>query len=121
MALGRFTVEFTSFAGASAGPASGSQPVPRRCPLATTTPSAALVPVAPVFTNTERLALAGFLAAYSGLTRQAYELDLRQFTGWYQQHQLGLFQASRADIESFGRDLESRGRARAHHTTTTGP
>jgi len=27
--------------------------------MATTTPSAALVPVAPVFTNTERLALAG--------------------------------------------------------------
>jgi hypothetical protein len=45
--------------------------------MATTTPSAALVPVAPVFTNTERLALAGFLAGYSGLTRQAYELDLR--------------------------------------------
>jgi hypothetical protein len=44
--------------------------------MATTTPSAALVPVAPVFTNAERLALAGFLAAYSGLTRQAYELDL---------------------------------------------
>ena len=40
--------------------------------MATTTPSAALVPVAPVFTNTEWLALAGFLAAYSGLTRQAY-------------------------------------------------
>ncbi len=37
----------------------------------TTTPSAALIPVAPVFTNTERLALAGFLAGYSGLTRQA--------------------------------------------------
>ena len=45
--------------------------------MATTTPSAALVPVAPVFTSTERLALAGFLAGYSGLTRQAYELDLR--------------------------------------------
>jgi hypothetical protein len=43
------------------------------------TPFAALVPVAALFTNTERLALAGFLAAYSGLTRQAYELDLRQF------------------------------------------
>ena len=28
-----------------------------------TTPSAALVPVAPVFTNTERLALAGFWPA----------------------------------------------------------
>ena len=82
--------------------------------MATTTPSAALVPVAPVFTNTERLALAGFLAAYSSLTRQAYELDLRQFGGWCQQHQLRLFQARRADIEFFARDLEARGgRARA--------
>jgi len=81
--------------------------------MATTIPSAALVPVAPVFTNTERLALAGFLAGYSGLTRQAHELDLRQFAGWCQQHQPGLFQARRADIEFFGRDLEARGRARA--------
>jgi hypothetical protein len=31
--------------------------------MATTIPSAALVPTAPVFTNAERLALAGFLAA----------------------------------------------------------
>ena len=30
--------------------------------MTTTIPSAALIPVAPVFTNTERLALAGFLA-----------------------------------------------------------
>jgi hypothetical protein len=30
--------------------------------MSTTTPSAALVPVVPVFTDTERLALAGFLA-----------------------------------------------------------
>jgi hypothetical protein len=36
--------------------------------MATTIPSAALVPAAPVFTNTERLALAGFLAGYGGLT-----------------------------------------------------
>lgn len=43
-----------------------------------TTPSAALVPAAPAFTTAERLALAGFLAGYTGLTRQAYELDLRQ-------------------------------------------
>jgi len=50
--------------------------------MTTTTTSAALIPVAPVFTNTERLALAGFLAGYSGLTRQAYELDLRQYTSW---------------------------------------
>jgi integrase/recombinase XerD len=81
--------------------------------MATTTPSAALVPVAPVFPNTERLALAGFLAGYSGLTRQAYELDLRQFAGWCQQYQLRLFGARRADIECFARDLEARGRARA--------
>ena len=81
--------------------------------MTTTTPSAALVPTAPVFTSTERLALAGFLAAYSGLTRQAYELDLRQYAGWCQQHHLRLFQARRADIESFARDLEDRGRARA--------
>jgi hypothetical protein len=36
--------------------------------MTTTTSPAALVPVAPVFTNTERLALAGFLAGYRGLT-----------------------------------------------------
>jgi len=50
--------------------------------MATTLTSAALVPVTSVFSNTERLALAGFLAAYSGLTRQAYELDLRQYAAW---------------------------------------
>jgi len=56
--------------------------------MATTIPSAVLVPVTPVFSNTERLALAGFLAGYSGLTRQAYELDLRQYAAWCQSHQL---------------------------------
>ena len=81
--------------------------------MATTIPSTALVPVTPVFTSTERLALAGFLAGYSVLTRQAYELDLRQFAGWCQQHQLLLFRARRAHIELFARDLEARGRARA--------
>jgi integrase family protein with SAM-like domain len=81
--------------------------------MTTTIPSAALVPIAPVFTNTERLALAGFLAGYSGLTRQAYELDLRQYANWCQQHHLRLFGARRADIECFARDLEARGRARA--------
>jgi hypothetical protein len=86
---------------------------PRRCPMATTISSAALVPVTPVFSNTERLALTGFLAGYSGLTRQAYDLDLRQYAAWCQSHQLRLFQARRADIECFARDLEAHGRARA--------
>ena len=50
--------------------------------MTTTTTSAALIPAAPVFTNTERLALAGFLAGYSGLTREAYALGLRQYASW---------------------------------------
>lgn len=44
-----------------------------------------LVPVAdPLFTPGERQALAGFLSGYSGLTRDAYTLDLRQglLHGW---------------------------------------
>ncbi len=73
----------------------------------------ALVLVTPVLSTTERLALAGFLAGYSGLTRQALELDLCQYATWCQQHQLRLFAARRADIEDFARDLEARGRARA--------
>jgi hypothetical protein len=39
-------------------------------------------PVQPAFTDAERLALAGYLAGYRGLTREAYTLDLRQFTSW---------------------------------------
>ena len=42
-----------------------------------TIPSTSLAPIQPVFTNAERLALAGFLAGYRGLTREAYTLDLR--------------------------------------------
>jgi site-specific recombinase XerD len=66
-----------------------------------------------VFTEPERLALAGFLAGYTGLTREAYALDLRQFVSWCQQHHIRLFHLRRADIECFARDLEARGRARA--------
>ena len=46
---------------------------------ATTAASSALATTVPVFTGPERLALAGFLAGYTGLTREAYALDLRQF------------------------------------------
>src|ERR1044072_5866477 len=51
-----------------------------RCPMTTAAPSTALVMIQPVFTDAERLALAGFLAGYRGLTREAYALDLRQFS-----------------------------------------
>jgi site-specific recombinase XerD len=79
----------------------------------TTAPSAALATIQPVFTDAERVALAGFLAGYRGLTREAYALDLRQFTSWCRARSLALFAVRRADIEGFARDLEARGRARA--------
>jgi integrase/recombinase XerD len=78
-----------------------------------TTTTTALVPVQPAFTDAERLALAGFLAGYRGLTREAYALDLRQFTACCRNHSLPLFAVRRADIEGFARDLEAKGRARA--------
>jgi integrase/recombinase XerD len=81
--------------------------------MTTATPSTALATIQPVFTDSERLALAGYLAGYRGLTREAYALDLRQFTNWCRARSLNLFAARRADIESFARDLEAKGRARA--------
>ena len=44
--------------------------------MAAATDSTSLVPIQPVFTDAERLALAGYLAGYRGLTREAYTLDL---------------------------------------------
>jgi integrase/recombinase XerD len=70
-------------------------------------------PVEPLFSDDERSALVGFLAGYSGQTRAAYTLDLRQYTSWCATHGLHLFAAKRADIECYARDLEARGRARA--------
>jgi hypothetical protein len=46
--------------------------------MTTTVPSTALATIQPAFSDPERLALAG----YRGLTREAYALDLRQFTAW---------------------------------------
>ncbi len=66
-----------------------------------------------VFADGERIALAGFLAGYRGLTRDAYALDLRQFVGWCERHGLRLFAARRSDIELYARYLEEAGRARA--------
>ncbi len=39
----------------------------------------------------KRLALSGFLAGYSAMTREAYTLDLRMFTAWCHAWQLRLF------------------------------
>jgi len=84
-----------------------------RCPMTTAAPSTALTTIQPAFTDAERLALAGYLAGYRSLTREAYALDRRQFASWCRARYLGLFTVRRADIESFARGLEARGRARA--------
>ena len=68
--------------------------------------SAALATIQPVFSDAERVALAGFLAGYRGLTREVFALDLRQFTSWCRARSLALFAVRRADIEGFARDLE---------------
>ncbi len=81
--------------------------------MTTAAPSTALATIQPAFTDPERLALAWLLAGYSGLTRDAYALDLRQFTSWCHARSLNLLAVRRADIESFARDLEAEGRARA--------
>ena len=85
--------------------------------MAATIPSTSLVPVQSAFTESERLALAGYLAGYRGLTREARTLDLRQYTGWCRSRSrsrsLPLFAVRRADIEMFARELEVKGRARA--------
>jgi hypothetical protein len=99
--------------GPAAGPAHRVSARPGRCPDDHCRPSAALATIQPAFTDAERLALAGFLAGYRGLTREAYALDLRQFTTWCRAHSLNLFAVRRADIESFASDMEALGRARA--------
>jgi site-specific recombinase XerD len=60
-----------------------------------------------------RQAVAGLLAGYGESTRSAYSLDLRQWIGWCESHDLGVFDVQRAHIELFARSLEQAGRARA--------
>ena len=63
--------------------------------------------------DAEIITAAGFLAGYSGRTREAYSLDLRQFLGWCHGHELAVFEVQRTHIELFARELELAGRARA--------
>jgi len=93
----------------------GSSPA-GRCPMSTAVPSTALATIQPAFTDSGPPALPGFLVGYRGLTREAYTLDLRQFTTWCRARSLPLFVVRRADLESLARELEARGDAR---TTVT--
>ena len=76
-------------------------------------PTTAVARYQPVLSDVERMTMLGFLAGYRGFTRDAYALDLRQFTAWCWQHDQHLFDVRRVDIECYGRDLEDRGKARA--------
>ncbi|MBW3546513.1 MAG: site-specific integrase [Actinobacteria bacterium] len=67
----------------------------------------------PKDTSAEVQAAAGFLAGYSGRTREAYTLDMRQFYGWCDRHHLELFEVTRTHIELYARELEELGRAQA--------
>ena len=64
----------------------------------------------PQDTSPEVRTLAGFLAGYSGRTREAYTLDLRMFYRWCEEHGLGLFDLTRTHIELYARELEDLGR-----------
>jgi site-specific recombinase XerD len=44
------------------------------------------------------------------MTREAYTLDLRQFTAWCRTRSLPVFAVRRADIEMFAREREAKGR-----------
>ncbi len=66
--------------------------------MTTAVPTTALATIKPVFTDAERLALAGFLAGYRGLTGEGYALDLRQFTTWCRARSPSLFAVRRPDM-----------------------
>jgi integrase/recombinase XerD len=79
--------------------------------MAPTIPSTSLVPIQPAFAAAERLALAGYLAGYRGLTREAYTLDRASSPPGARSRSLSLFAARRADIEMFTRELEAKAHA----------
>ena len=77
--------------------------------MATTT----IVSPSPALFDEARLAVAGFLARYSGPTRTSYATDLRQFFAWCAQMDLQVFSLTRGHLELWARAMEDRGLARA--------
>lgn len=53
--------------------------------------------------RSEVVAVAGFLAGYTGATRTSYATDLRIFTDWRHSRGLTPFTVRRAHLELFGR------------------
>lgn len=52
---------------------------------------------------TERFAIAGFLAGYTGATRRSYGTDLRIFHDWCAEHQRAMLRVQRTPLEVFAR------------------
>ncbi len=74
-------------------------------------------PAAPL-SDDARLAIAGFLARYTGATRNSYAADLRQYFSWCAQHDLGSSPPSGGHIEPPLRRALPRGIP--HHDQTPG-
>jgi hypothetical protein len=72
-----------------------------------------IVSPTPVLFNEARVAVAGFLARYSGPTRTSYATDLRQFFGWCTQLDLEVFAVQWSHVELWARAVEERGLSRA--------
>lgn len=76
-------------------------------------PTKVIVSPTPVLFDEARLAVAGFLARYSGPTRTSYATDLRQFFSWCAQMDLEVFAVRRGHVELWARAMEDRGLSRA--------
>ena len=60
-----------------------------------------------------RLAVASFLARYSGPTRTSYTHDLKSFFAWCERHHLDVLTLKRGHVELWARTMEDAGLARA--------
>lgn len=81
--------------------------------MAATLNSVELVLVDEPLGFTERGAIAGFLAGYTGNTLVSYTTDLRLFAEWCTNNDLRLTYVWRAHLEIFGRIMEAAGRMRS--------
>ena len=59
---------------------------------------------------TERVAVAAFLAGYTGATRRSYTTDLRIFGEWCHDSGFNLLGVRRPHLETFARWMEQQGR-----------
>ena len=99
-------------------PILGSRPVRgwviKEATMATSTSTTVeLVRVDEPLNTTERGAIAGFLAGYTGNTLTSYTTDLRLFVGWCITNDVRLLEVRRAHLEIFGRTMEADGRMRS--------